>query len=344
MDLQRDRGELSMAKNVNSRKRMEALVNGQAVDKIPVALWRHFPVDDQSPDKLAAATIHFQQSYDFDFVKVSPSSSFCLNDWGAKDEWCNNTEGTRDYLAPVIKDAESWKNLPVLDPKKGVLGGQLECLKKVRDSIGHKTPIIQTIFSPLSQAKNLVGKTNLNVHMRAYPEALKTGLETITETTAAFITECIKLGIDGVFFAVQHASYDLLTLGEFEDFEKTYDRKLFPLVNEFWMNVAHIHGKNIMAEAVLDYPMQIFNWHDCDIYPDLAKGQKLFNKITCGGLGRINTMLLGNDDLIKAEISDAVQQTGGKQFVLGTGCVLPQTVPYGNIKTAVDFVRSIAVD
>ena len=329
---------------MNSRRRMESLINGEKTDKIPVALWRHFPVDDQSPDKLAAATIHFQNSFNFDFIKVSPSSSFCLNDWGAKDVWRNNTEGTRDYLDPVVKQPEDWKSLPSLDPKKDALGRQLECLKMVRDELGVHTPIIQTIFSPLSQAKNLVGKANLHVHMRAYPEALKEGLETITGTTAAFITECINLGIDGVFYAVQHASYDLLTMDEFLEFEKAYDEKLFSLINDLWMNVAHIHGKNVMAEVVKDYPMQIFNWHDRDTSPNLKDGQKLFNKIACGGLGRINTMLLGDEQLIKQEIDDAVRQTKGKRFVLGTGCVMPQTVPYGNIRSAVEYVRSIPVD
>lgn len=326
---------------MNSRQRMESLIRKEPVDQIPVALWRHFPVDDQTPELLAAATLNFQRTFNFDFIKVSPASSFCLKDWGAQDEWHNNTEGTRDYLAPVIKNPDDWKSLTILDPKKGFLSRQLDCLKMIRDSIGQTTPIIQTIFSPLSQAKNLAGKGNLNYYIRAFPDALKAGLEIITETTSAFIEECVKLGIDGVFYAVQHASYDILNTSEFEEFGKTYDRKLFPLVNQFWMNVVHVHGKNIMYEAVADYPMQIFNWHDRDTYPSLAKGQNIFNKIVCGGLGRIDTMLLGDAGQVKAEIDDAFNQTGGKQFVLGTGCVLPQTVPYGNIKTAVDHVRSL---
>ena len=30
----------------------------------PVALWRHFPVDDQSPDRLAAAIMNYQTTFD----------------------------------------------------------------------------------------------------------------------------------------------------------------------------------------------------------------------------------------------------------------------------------------
>ncbi|MEI6289491.1 MAG: hypothetical protein WCP19_03590, partial [Chloroflexota bacterium] len=64
------------------RERMEALVSGQDTDRTPVALWRHFPGDDQDPDRLAAATLFWQKNYDWDVVKVTPASSFALKDWG----------------------------------------------------------------------------------------------------------------------------------------------------------------------------------------------------------------------------------------------------------------------
>ncbi len=84
---------------MNHRARIEACLSGAPMDRPPVALWRHFPVDDQSPATLAAATANFQRTYDFDLVKVTPSSSFCLRDWGIKDEWRGAPEGTREYVA-----------------------------------------------------------------------------------------------------------------------------------------------------------------------------------------------------------------------------------------------------
>ena len=59
---------------MNKRERLEAAIAGQSVDRVPVALWRHFPGDDQDPSDLAAATIAFQRRWDFDFVKVTPAS------------------------------------------------------------------------------------------------------------------------------------------------------------------------------------------------------------------------------------------------------------------------------
>ena len=53
------------SKAITHRERIEAAIAGELVDRPPVALWRHFPVDDQSALSLAEATIHFQKDFDF---------------------------------------------------------------------------------------------------------------------------------------------------------------------------------------------------------------------------------------------------------------------------------------
>ena len=86
------------------RERLELCLAGEIPDRVPVALWRHFPVDDQIPAGLAAAAINFQRNFDFDLVKYTPASSFCIKDWGSQDQWRGNTEGTRDYTYNVIQN------------------------------------------------------------------------------------------------------------------------------------------------------------------------------------------------------------------------------------------------
>ena len=56
----------------NRRDRLEAVARGERADRTPVALWRHFPMDDQSAEELARSQIMFQRTYDFDFMKITP--------------------------------------------------------------------------------------------------------------------------------------------------------------------------------------------------------------------------------------------------------------------------------
>ena len=316
------------------RTRLETCLSGVQPDRTPVALWRHFPIDDQTPAGLAAATIDFQRTYDFDLVKVTPASSFCLKDWGVEDEWRGATEGTRDYTRRVIIQPEDWARLPALSPFTGQLGNQLECLRLIVNDLGPHVPVIQTIFNPLSQAKNLLGKDTLLVHLRRYPEAVHAGLRILTETTQRFVEAAAQTGIAGIFFAVQHAQYGLLSEAEYDAFGRSYDFQVLEPARGLWLNMLHLHGEEIMFDRFLDYPVGVINWHDRDTWPSLQQAQTRFTGVVCGGLQRDRTMVLGTPEVVTTEALDAIRETEGKRFILGTGCVLPIIAPRANIWAA----------
>jgi uroporphyrinogen decarboxylase len=325
---------------ISKRERLEATIRGEAVDRIPVALWRHFPGDDQAPAELAASTLAFQQQYDFDFIKVTPASSFCVRDWGVKDYWVGNEEGTREYAHQPVRTPEHWHALQRLEPEQGALGAQLHCLEAIREAVGDQVPFIQTIFNPLSQAKNLVGKDNLVAHLRENPAAVRAGLETITATTVRFIEAARKRGIAGIFLAVQHASYELLCEREYEEFGIPFDRRLLEAAEGLWLNVLHLHGNRVMFDLLADYPVQVINWHDRETPPTLREGQARVKGAVLGGLRQWETMLRGTPDDVREEARDAIRQTGGRRFILGTGCVTPITAPWANLRAVREVVGS----
>lgn len=315
------------------KERIQACLDNQTLDRPPVALWRHFPVDDQDPKSLAEATLHFQHTYDFDLVKVTPASSFCAKDWGVKDEWIGHTEGTRRYTQRIIQGPRDWETLPTLDPTAPHLAGQLACLRFLRAELSPDTPLLQTIFSPLAQAKNLAGGEALIAHLRLYPEAMMKGLATIAETTRRFVEACLDTGIDGVFYAIQHAQASLLTLEEYQAFGVPHDRKTLEPAQELWCNLLHLHGHDVYFSLLSSFAFPIVNWHDRETFPTLSEARKLFNGVTCGGM-RQDTLVYGNPAEVHREAADAIQQTGGKRFILGTGCVVPIIAAHGNLSAA----------
>jgi len=323
-----------MNSKINTHKeRIQACINQESLDRPPVALWRHFPVDDQDPKLLAEATLHFQRTYDFDLVKVTPASSFCAKDWGVEDEWRGHTEGTRQYTKHVIRDPRDWESLPVLEPTASHQAGQLDCLRFIRAELGPDTPLLQTVFSPLAQAKNLAGGETLITHLRLYPEAVMQGLTTIAETTRRFVEACLATGIDGVFYAIQHAQASLLTLEEYQTFGLPYDLKGLEPAGELWCNLLHLHGHDVYFSLVDSLKFPIVNWHDRETFPSLAEAQKQFSGVVCGGM-RQDTLVYRDRDDVLEEATDALHQTGGKGFILGTGCVVPIIASHGNILAA----------
>ena len=320
------------------RERIQACLNGQKTDRTPIALWRHFPVDDQNPESLAASTLHFQQTYDFDIVKVTPASSFAVKDWGVEDQWTGESEGSRRYTKRIIQTPADWEKLPVLDPTSPHLAGQLDCLRLIRQGLSPETPLIQTIFSPLAQAKNLADNDILIAHIRKYPDAVMKGLDTIAKTTAKFIESVCEIGVDGIFYAVQHAQASVLSIDEYTKFGLPYDQQTLIPTRELWCNMLHLHGKDVYFSLLRLLNFQIVNWHDRETQPALSEARSLFKGVLCGGL-RQDTLVLEEPAQVKEEAQDAIRQTKGKRFILGTGCVVPITASHGNLMAAKKSVR-----
>ncbi|MBI5942956.1 MAG: uroporphyrinogen decarboxylase [Chloroflexi bacterium] len=315
------------------RERIQTCLNGEQPDRTPIALWRHFPVDDQNPETLAASTLYFQKTYDFDIVKVTPASSFAVKGWGVEDQWMGDSEGSRRYTKRVINEPSDWEKLTVLDPASPHLAGHLACLRLIRQGLSPETPLIQTIFNPLSQAKNLAGNDLLLAHLREHPEAVMKGLETIAKTTAKFIEAVRDVGVDGIFYAVQHAQGSLLSLEEYKTLGLPHDQKVLDATKDLWCNMLHLHGKDVYFSLLRFYDFQIVNWHDRETFPSLAEAQSLFKGTLCGGL-RQDTLVLEEQDKVEGEAADAIQQTKGQRFILGTGCVVPITASHGNLVAA----------
>ncbi len=323
---------------MHRRARLEAIFAGERPDRPAVALWRHWPVDDQRGDRLARATLAFQRAYDFDFIKVTPSSNYCVAGYGAETTWNGNTEGTRDWGPRVIQEPEDWTRLRPLDPREGLLGEVLEANRLIGQELGDQVPFIQTIFNPLAQAKNLAGERFLP-HLRQYPDAVRAGLDVILESTLRFIQALRQeTRAAGIFLAVQHAQYGLLTEAEYRTFGRPLDLQILEATEGMWFNLLHLHGQDVMFDLLSDYPVQVINWHDQETPPSLREALERTSKALCGGLRQWETMVRGTPEQVQQEAQRAWEETEGRRFILGTGCVTPIVAPVGNIRAAREAV------
>jgi uroporphyrinogen decarboxylase len=147
------------------------------------------------------------------------------------------------------------------------------------------------------------------------------------------VEACGAIGIDGVFYAVQHAQASVLTLEEYQNFGVPHDRTALEPARELWCNMLHLHGHDVYFSLLDSLTFSIANWHDRETFPTLAEAQKQFPGVVCGGM-RQDTLVYQDQAQVRKEAADAVQQTGGKRFILGTGCVVPVIASHGNMLAA----------
>ena len=322
--------------NWDKRRRLEAIIQGEKPDRLPVALWRHWPGDDQDAEALAAAHLKWYHDYDWDLLKVGPDSNYSVADWGVKDHWVGHIEGVRETNYWPVRSIHDWGTLQPLDPRKGKLAMEIEALALVRKGAGQDVPVLATIFSPLSQAKHIAGKETIASHWRRNPDIFHKALSVITESTIRFVEAARETGIDGIFYAVQHARYPVMSRDEFTEFGRAYDLRVLEAAMDLPFNMLHIHSTDVMFDLVADYPVQLVNWHDRESGVSLREGLDQINGAASGGVDQW-TIHQESPQQMLVEAREALEQTGGRRLLLGTGCVVMTTTPLRNLRALREF-------
>lgn len=325
---------------MNHRERIRAALRGEPTDRVPVALWRHFPNDDLRAETLAARVVEFQIKFDFDFVKVTPASSFPAEMYGATFRDAQNREGTRAYISRPVNAIADWDKIVPLDAANPVFVRELAALKIIRGKLGADVPILQTIFSPLNTAHNLAGE-RLFADLRAQPATLHRVLAALTETTSRFALESMRAGADSIFFATQMATRKYFNEAEFHEFGEKYDLQVLNAIRGAKPDfiLLHIHGVDIFFDQLTKYPVDALNWHDRRTAPSLKGARGKFKGALVGGINELDTLTGKSREAVNAQARDAISQTNGRGFVLSTGCVILVDTPEENIRAVIEAAR-----
>lgn len=326
---------------MNKRERAYAALEGQAVDRVPLSLWRHFHKQDQTPAGLAAATLAFYEKYDFDLIKLTPSGLYAIEDWGAKITFSKDDDIPPQLKKPVINNPEDWAQLTTLDITEGSYGRELEAIKLIRARLGKSdAPTLMTIFSPLTIAYKLAGETLLD-HLHDYPNEVHIGLATIAETTGRFAAAAIAAGADGIFFASQLTRSDRLTKEMCQTFIVCYDRIALERVQSQPVPlVLHLHGENVYFRLADQYPVHAISWHNHQTRPSLSEAMSLSDKTLMTGLD-LRVLQNGNPAEIAKQMQAAISATAGQRLILAPACVIPTDTPPENLKRATQVDRTI---
>lgn len=321
---------------MTKRERVKAALAGGPVDRVPISLWRHFPEIDLDPSALAGALLDFHRRYDLDFIKVMPNGVYCVEDWGCETAYQGAWNGARTCVRHAVQRIEEWSRLRPLDPTAGALGRELACLRAVCAGRGDEAPVLQTIFSPFTVARKLAGPDLVRESMVRDPGRLHAALDLIAATVGAYLLACLEAGADGIFFASQVATPEVLTLEEHARFVEPYDlRVLAAARGRGAILLLHLHGdRPYLTRLAATYPVDALNWHDRRTSPSLAEAGAQLPQALVGGLDERGAMLAATPEAVRAQVHDAVSQCGGRRLLVGPGCVLDLRVPAENLAAA----------
>ncbi len=330
---------------MNSTERIKAMINKEPFDRIGVAGWVHMPFVDHDPKAMTKATINFTDYCNWDFIKVMSTGHYCPEAWGGditlSDSMLHWYGVINRFPVETVEDLE---NLPMLTPDNWVIEREVAIAKGIKDHYGDTKPVVATIFTPMTCLQELMsrGKADKTVpFMKNNPEAMHKALRVVTDSNKIYLDRLInEAHIDGIFYANQYNTRNVITDELFDEFCKPYDLELLEYIKDrTWFNMLHVHGENNLSfDKVLDYPVQAFSWENCvpgldeETISTVAKVRAMTDKILITGLARHYDYYNKDNnydelkEFFRKRLLTVINESVDNRVIFAPGCALPMDV------------------
>jgi uroporphyrinogen decarboxylase len=271
---------------------------------------------------LAEAAIgFFDDEFDLDIAKIMPDLPFPFPRGGVRtvDDW--------HLLGPMVVD-------------QGIFRQRLLCIEQLRDWLSEETPIIYTVFSPLTEAMFFAGGLEtFRLHHEAEPALVRQALSAVASNQADFSSAAIEAGADGIFLACMGASADEFTAAEYGELGRPYDLQVLRGGDEGWLNEVHVQGdSNLRMDQFLPYPVPVLSWSDRLAGPSLYVVLAQTDKTVMGGLHERGPLVHGGDAELEQEMREVLALTGGRRLILANGSSVPDDAPHDHLRRARELI------
>jgi len=312
---------------------LEAALRGEEIWRLPILLWRRFPRDDRDARSLAKAQLNFHRRFPSDILIVSPIYGYPALAYGAELESRWSPTGEREVRRPIIAEAEDWEALDELDVEEGMLAMAVEAVNLIADRLQGETPILQTIYSPLTICE-LIGGGRLKRDLDEEPEMVLEALRTIASTMAELSRASLDAGADGVFLIIRTAVGESLGEGEYRRRIAPYDRWILGSARGCLIRAIHLHGERLPLKLVAEeYPIEAMNWSGDR--PTLVEAEVLFRGLILGGLDAERLKTLKPDE-VEAMVGEIVDSISWGRLILAPNCALHLSTPEENLDSLLE--------
>lgn len=311
---------------MNKREALLSLVEGGATPGyVPAAFFLHFDPAYHEGQAAVDKHLEFFRHTGMDFVKIQ-------------------YEQTLPPAPPVARPAD-WARAPRYPPE--FFEGPARIAAGLVQAAKHEALVIMTLYSPFMWARRYGGEAALMAHLREDPEAVRPGLEIMTENVIRLVRACQQAGVDGFYASTQGGeAHRFPGTDIFEKHIKPTDLAVWAELANSLFNILHVcdyEGDYDDLSPFLDYPGQVVN---CSLKVGGRRLQpreaaELFGRPFMGGLERKGVIATGSP----AEIGQAAQAAlaeAPERFILAADCTVPGDTPWDNLKTAIDTAHQAA--
>ena len=291
---------------------------------IPAAFFIHFDPAYHFGEAAVKKHLEYFRATGMDFVKIQYEKTF--------------------PQIPAIKRPADWATMPsypleFYEPVLSAVRGLVKAAKP-------EALVLVTLYSPFMCAGHTTSLPMLTAHLEENPDAVRKGLEAITDSLMRFVKECVRLGVDGFYASTQGGE-----AGRFRD-PAVFTRHVKPfdlvLMNEMKrscpFNILHVCDYNAPYSDLspfVDYPGHVVNCNPQLTGRSLSWAEiaRLFGRPCMGGMDRHGLMASAGPAEIGREVARVLKEAS-RPFMLGADCTLPSDTKWENIRAAIDAAHA----
>ncbi|MGB8214488.1 MAG: uroporphyrinogen decarboxylase family protein [Anaerolineales bacterium] len=303
---------------------LDLLHNGSTSRYVPAAFFMHFDSAHHQGQAAIDRHLEFFRQTGMDFVKIQYEGGF--------------------PACPPIRRAEDWKHVPLVteeffEAPLGVVAGLVKAAK-------HEALVVMTLYSPFMWAAHIGKDADMAAHLQENPEAVKQGLEILTENVLRLARGCKRAGVDGFYASSQGGeTFRFGATDLFRKYIKPTDLAVWDEIGSCPFNILHIcdyEGGYADLSPFLDYPGQIVNSSlKLDDRSLTAKEvAHLFGRPFMGGLERKGVLATGDAQAVRQAAGAALAEAP-ERFILAADCTVPNETPWENLKTAIEVAHGL---
>ena len=305
---------------MNKRDMMLSLIHDTASPEyVPAAFFLHFDSAYHQGQAAIEKHLEFFRATGMDFVKIQ-------------------------YEQPVpsstpIRKPEDWAHAPLCSEE--FFEAPIHVAEGLVKAAKSEALVILTLYSPFMWAAHLAEDGAITNHLQEDPEAVKKGLEIMTENVLTLVRGCKRAGIDGFYVSSQGGeAFRFQDPNIFQKYIKPTDLAVWDELSSCAFNILHIcdyEGGYDDLTPFLDYPGHVVNSSlkvgDQTLTPKDAS--QLFGRPFMGNMERKGVLATGNLEVIQQTTTEVLAQAP-ERFILAADCTVPSDTPWENLRTAIE--------
>jgi len=332
---------------MSGRKRVEAALNFESVDRVPVYPLIHFAtarvagykISEFATDgkKMAKSLISAYRTYGYD--GVHPGVDVSVEGEAVGSKLRQPEDATAFLIDPVLKDPNDLEKLKVPDPyKDGRMPVIIEATKICDEEIGSEAFVSAWIMGPLNCASQIRGVEPLMLDMIERPQFVHKLLDFCVDVLTEFGGALVDAGALMINMGEAICSPNFISPRMYRDIVVPHQKKLVEKLKKKGASytLLHICGDiHPILEYTLDTGASLL---DIDWQVNIKRMiNQIDNKIAArGNLNPAGTLLLGTPEEVMTECQKLIEDARGwNGFILGSGCDVARDTPPENIKAMV---------